>query len=483
MMGQGASNYHHTKRNVNLYFLYVFIFGVIVYLKQIEALFEEHSQVQILDPEGALDSSIWKFLKQKSRVSVVSEQVQQKIQRTVAPFWQQRLISLENKEAILVKNFLLDSKFFLQSDLWVDDEALAKTHPEMLEEALELAFLTPKILDRSLLSLSNGELRRVLLMRMWMEKTEWVYFDDLFGGLDFYFRPILRESVLKMSHYALKFLIRTPRVEEIILNLPAFECVDGKFKPCLAQKLEAKDSKPRILPVNYEFVKLKEPNNKGSVLFDLEDIGVSFGKTPVIQNLTWKVYEGQHWVVMGENGAGKSTLLSLLSADHPQIYKNRVKLLGKVPGKSLNIWEHKEQLGFFSPEMALHFQSDWSVFDLLLSGFVLPFGHLKQAANEERNQVLSLCSKMGFKIPKVLFSELNPIEKRVLLILRAAIKKPRVLILDEPFQGMALQYRERILDLLDSLSIRSTLILVSHYQNEWPSCMTHLLKMPKFSLT
>jgi molybdate transport system ATP-binding protein len=58
-------------------------------------------------------------------------------------------------------------------------------------------------------------------------------------------------------------------------------------------------------------------------------------------------------------GAGKSTLLALLSADHPQIYKNDIVLLGERPGKGLDVWAHKEKLGFFSPELALQYREDF----------------------------------------------------------------------------------------------------------------------------
>ena len=80
------------------------------------------------------------------------------------------------------------------------------------------------------------------------------------------------------------------------------------------------------------------------------------------------------------------------------------------------------------------------------------------------------------------YRDLSPIDKRVVLMARAAIRPPKVLLLDEPTQGLKGEYRDKIFSLLQLLSKETTIILVSHYEEEWPPCMTHLLRMPKFSM-
>ena len=132
--------------------------------KRFEALIEMFPQVQIFSTEGEdLDRVITHFLNQRENVSTMSEAMQRKIQQALAPFFQQRFISLHDAEAPLVRNLLLDKKFFLQTDRYIDDMAWPLTDPEKLGEALNIADLAEGILDRKLLSLSNGELRRVLL--------------------------------------------------------------------------------------------------------------------------------------------------------------------------------------------------------------------------------------------------------------------------------------------------------------------------------
>ncbi|HOG68733.1 MAG TPA: ATP-binding cassette domain-containing protein [Fibrobacteraceae bacterium] len=450
----------------------------------IESLLKEYKQVQILEvPFNPVDPILWSFLKKQERLSVVSERIQRKIQRALAPFWQQRFISIENKEAPLVRHFLLSPLFFLQTDLVVEDTPFPKTNPALLSEALQKASLPESVLDRTLLSLSNGELRRILLARVWMENPEWVYFNDLFGGLDAAYRPYLEECVLKMVHSDVKMVIRLAREEEVMPLIPAFVYENGKFV-LLEKKREGalKSEQVKKSYSEYEIEKLTSSAVEGKLLFDLKNVNVCFGETEVIQNLSWQVRSGEHWVVMGPNGAGKSTLLALLSADHPQIYKNDIMLLGERPGKGLDVWAHKEKLGFFSPELALQYREELTLQEVLCTGFSTSLGLFKEPVFEEREKANEWLHFLGFEDTKVAFSSLTLIEKRLVLIARAAIKPPSVLILDEPTQGMDAKHRAKIFNWLDYLSSSTTIILVSHYLNEWPKCMTHILHMPKFSM-
>lgn len=473
--------------------------------KRFEALIEKFPQVQIFSTEGEdLDRVITHFLNQRENVSTMSEAIQRKIQQALAPFFQQRFISLHDEEAPLVRNLLLNKKFFLQTDRYIDDMAWPETDPDKLDEALKIADLLPAILDRKLLSLSNGELRRVLLARMWMEKPEWVYFNDLFGGLDPEYRAHLAGCVAELARSrgaGLKIAVRLAREDELLPEIPAFVYADktftqyeGKLPEAAAQpKFTKKELK------DYEVVELQtgrsrvEPGmttdapgmtseNNAEVLFDLKNVNVRFGETDVLKNLNWTVRKGEHWAVMGENGAGKSTLLGMLTADHPQIYNNDITLLGERPGRGLNIWDHKAKLGFFSPELALQYREDLSILEVLLTGFT---PNLCKAANptwEEKSKAREWLKYLGFEDVNQNIRTLSPIDKRLVLMARAAIRPPKILLLDEPSQGLKGEYREKIFHLLQLLSTETTIILVSHYEEEWPPCMTHLLRMPKFSL-
>lgn len=461
-----------------------------------EALIEKFPQVQIFSTDGAdLDRVITHFLNQRKNVSTMSESMQRKIQQALAPFWQQRFISLHDSEAPLVKNLLLNKKFFLQTDRYIDDVPFPETDPAKLDEAMVIADLPMGILERKLLSLSNGELRRVLLARMWMEKPEWVYFNDLFGGLDPEYRVHLAGCVAGLAKRGnLNVVVRLAREDELIPEIPAFVFENKVFKE-YAGSLPDVAAQPKFRKAeltDYEVVCLAKPQSERAsdliphtsspeVLFDLRNVNVRFGETTVIRNLNWQVRKGEHWVVMGENGAGKSTLLGLLTADHPQIYGNDITLLGERPGHGLNIWDHKAKLGFFSPELALQYREDLSLLEVLCTGFTPNLCKADNTTWEERAKAKEWLAYLGFEDPEENVRKLSPIDKRVILMARAAIRPPQVLLLDEPSQGLEKGYRDKFFHLLDLLSKETTIILVSHYEEEWPPCMTHLLRMPRFS--
>ena len=503
------------------------IFGRMEF-KRFEALIEMFPQVQIFSTEGEdLDRVITHFLNQREKVSTMSEAVQRKIQQALAPFFQQRFISLHDAEAPLVRNLLLDKKFFLQTDRYIDDMAWALTDPNKLGEALNIADLAEGILDRKLLSLSNGELRRVLLARMWMESPEWIYFNDLFGGLDPEYRAHLAGNVVELAKRPnLNVVVRLAREDELLPEIPAFVYADKTFTQ-YAGELPKAASAPKFKKAElkgYEIVDLRagkgdavpqqvrddkesgmtEKNEgcsthlsslKGSeasdlkpqtssaeILFDLKHVNVRFGDTDVLKDLNWTVRKGEHWAVMGENGAGKSTLLGMLTADHPQIYNNDITLLGERPGHGLNIWDHKAKLGFFSPELALQYREDLNLLEVLCTGFTPNLCRAENITWEEKAKAREWLKYLGFEDTSISIRKLSPIDKRLVLMARAAIRPPKVLLLDEPTQGLKGEYREKLFHLLQLLSTETTIILVSHYEEEWPPCMTHLLRMPKFSL-
>ena len=491
------------------------IFGRMEF-KRFEALIEMFPQVQIFSTEGEdLDRVITHFLNQREKVSTMSEAMQRKIQQALAPFFQQRFISLHDVEAPLVRNLLLDKKFFLQTDRYIDDMAWPETDSEKLGEALTMADLAEGILDRKLLSLSNGELRRVLLARMWMESPEWVYFNDLFGGLDPEYRAHLACSVTDLAKRPnLKIVVRLAREDELLPEIPAFVYAnkmfmqyDGelpkvaaapKFKKAELRGYEIVDLRKQTRDERRETKAVRQAHRpyvilsgatdltahspSAEILFDLKHVNVRFGDTDVLKDLNWTVRKGEHWAVMGENGAGKSTLLGMLTADHPQIYNNDITLLGERPGHGLNIWDHKAKLGFFSPELALQYREDLSLLDVLCTGFTPNLCRAENITWEEKAKARDWLKYLGFEDPSISIRKISPIDKRLVLMARAAIRPPKVLLLDEPTQGLKGEYREKLFHLLQLLSTETTIILVSHYEEEWPPCMTHLLRMPKFSL-
>jgi molybdate transport system ATP-binding protein len=458
----------------------------------LDSLLERYPQIQMIgNPGSGKSSALCEFMSGKARCALFSVDLQKKIQRALAPFWQQRFISLRDDDAPRVRDLLLRPKFYLHSEHFVEDHPFPVTDPERLEEALSIAALPDTILKCKLLSLSNGELRRVLLARTWMENPECIVFDDLFGGLDSLYRVHLSRCVLNMAASGVKMVISLQRESELLPRIPAFVFREGVFVP---YEGELPDAIPEEKAVSesvdghmfsddtYVVETLRMVASPGKTLFALCHVNIHYGNTEIIRDLSWQVRAGEHWVVMGPNGAGKSTLLALLSADHPQIYDNDIALLGKKPGQGLNVWEHKAEIGFFSPELAVQYREKLNLTEVLCTGYTPALGLFRAPTWEERKKAREWLTLFGFTDAERSFDSLSVTEKRLVLIARAAIRPPQVLILDEATQGMDVEFRTRLFDLLQFLSERTTLIFVTHYEQEWPPCMTHVLRMPKFSL-
>ncbi|MCK9182374.1 MAG: ATP-binding cassette domain-containing protein [Fibrobacteraceae bacterium] len=451
----------------------------------LDSLLEKFPQIQMIGAVGSGKSRVLReFAEKHEKVALSSTEIQRRIQRALAPFWQQRFISLRDDDAPRVRDLLLKPKFFLNSEHYVEDDPFAPTDPDRLESALQMANLPETVLKVKLLSLSNGELRRILLARLWMESPDYILFDDLYGGLDPEYRVRLAIAVMKMAETGVKMVIGLQRKEELFPKIPAFVYENGVFSEYTGElpKEMPMDTPAEKKLMTYAVEILNKPESTGEVLFDLKHVHVRYGSTNVLNDLTWQVKKGEHWVVMGPNGAGKSTLLAILSADHPQMYGNDITLFGKKPGNGLNIWEHKAQIGFFSPELATQYREKLNIAEVICTGYTAGLGLFTPPSWEEVGKAKDWLAKFGFNNPERSFESLSATERRLVLIARAAIRPPKALILDEPTQGMDADFRDRLFGLLEFLSKETTIILVTHYDEEWPHCMTHLLRMPKFSL-
>jgi len=368
------------------------------------------------------------------KTSLFSSDLQRKIKKALSRFWQERFISLEDEDSPTARDFLLENPFFLNSDHFVESEPFPKTNPALLNEALELAGFPEQILSQKLTSLSNGELRRLMFARNYMEEPDLWILDDPFGGLDPSYREFLAERIKLFQKKGIEMQINLKREEYPSANWEKFPSLRGV------------------------------PEGRGVLLFALKKLCVAFGSKKIIENLDLEIYKGQHWAITGPNGSGKSTLLGILSGDHPQIYNNDLELLGQKVKNGFSISKHKAKIGFFSPEMALQISRRSTVLEILLENFPQP------VLTEEKKAVLSLISDLDLnKELNTPLKNLNEEQLKLVLIARAISKNPQVLILDEVPQGLC--------KLLDKISEKTTLIFTTHYPDEMPKCVTNELRL------
>ena len=212
----------------------------------------------------------------------------------------------------------------------------------------------------------------------------------------------------------------------------------------------------------------------------MNHVTVRYGPTVILRNLNWRVHNDQHWAVMGPNGAGKSTLMALISADHPQAYANQIFLFGQRRGSGESIWEIKRHIGMVSFEQQVRYQAAITAFEVVLSGFFDSIGLFRLASAGQRRHTWDWIQRLGLeKLAPTPFTRLSQGERRLALLARAVVKRPRVLILDEPCQGLDPVNRRRVLRAVDQVAQAGCqLIFVTHHPGELPQCITHQLHLP-----
>jgi len=227
---------------------------------------------------------------------------------------------------------------------------------------------------------------------------------------------------------------------------------------------------------------VKPSDSIADTLVELKNVTVRYDKAVILDNVSWTVRQGESWALLGPNGAGKSTLLSLILGDNPQAYVNQVVVLGKRRGSGESIWHLKRRIGTVSPELHLHFNIAASCFEVVASGFYETVGLFEQPTRGQKQKVLQWLRrfKMGDLQNTPLFA-LSLGEQRMALLARALVKQPRLLILDEPCQGLDAAHRQLFLETLDGLLRQGavTAVYVTHRADEIPKSIRRVLRLDK----
>ena len=193
------------------------------------------------------------------------------------------------------------------------------------------------------------------------------------------------------------------------------------------------------------------------------------GGRSILQDLSLNIAPLQHTLVTGENGAGKSTLLGLITGDCPQCFSNDVSVFGYRRGTGESVWEIKRHLGLVSNDLHRRYTVRCDVLAAVCSGFHDSIGVYDPVSDFQVRLAREWLAAVGMEAKASLpLHSLSYGEQRLVLIARAMVKSPLLLVLDEPTQGLDEMNRGRILDFLTSIEARrhSTLLFVSHRQDE-----------------
>ncbi|AYY66837.1 ABC transporter ATP-binding protein [Staphylococcus hominis] len=210
--------------------------------------------------------------------------------------------------------------------------------------------------------------------------------------------------------------------------------------------------------------------SRGDHLINLKHIyKQKHGKT-ILNDLNWHIETGDNWILYGVNGAGKTTLLNIMNA-YESVSQVEIEMFEMVPGKKGYSAENvRQHIGFVSHSLLEKFQDGEKVIDVVLSGIFKSIGLYKEYSDEhikEAEKLLNLVGMLSYKDQYLGY--LSTGQKQKVMIARALIHQPDVLILDEPASGLDFLAREQLLYLLENLNktyAHLTMIYVTHVIEE-----------------
>jgi molybdate transport system ATP-binding protein len=333
---------------------------------------------------------------------------------------------------------------------WYDWEAwdspLASEWMALCDDALLKRLGIGHLRGRHLNQLSSGEFRKLRIAVALASHPQELLLKDPYAGLDADSRKSLAELIASMPELR---VLPPPATatDGLLLKMPEGPWLDPGA-PDIIAKLEAAH--------------------------------VAYGQLKVFQNLNWRIKRGERWRLSGPNGSGKSTLLALLQGDHPQAYSNTLSLFGTPRGGGESIWEIKSRIGSFSPELHAHFPRGLSIRHTLLSGFFESMGLFRRPSQAQERAAEAWLQAFGLQaLAETPFGQAGFNEQRLALLARALVKRPALLLLDEPSQGLNAAGSALLRGCLESLcaSAEGSLVLVSHREEDLPAGITHTLSL------
>ena len=311
---------------------------------------------------------------------------------------------------------------------------------------------------RQLRTFSSGERKKAFLKYCINQNPDYIILDNPLDHLD--------QNSRKELHIQL---------EELAKNVALIQLVNRMtdLLPFITNKRQINDNSFVLSPLttipieqSFSLKPIPKPittiNYPHSILIQMNNLKVSYEERPILNNINWTIKKGEFWQLIGPNGSGKSTILSLITGDNPKGYGQDLHLFGKKKGSGESIWDIKKNIGQFSTAMIDLFQKNHTVEQMILSGFFDSIGLYIQPSTLQIKLMQEWLDFLNMNhLKKTDFINLSVGQQRVIMIIRAVLKHPPLLILDEPTEGLDDENVILVTQLISHLAKETNIAIIS----------------------
>lgn len=348
------------------------------------------------------------------------------------------------------------------------------------------------ILRRGLRFTSTGEMRKTLLIRAILNNPALLILDSPLDGLDLASQADMRQIIDELLLTRMNVLLLCRQPEDVpqgishVLVLDQGQVIRAGSR---ADTLAAPEVVALMNPPTADLGQLPPPYPRpyelpaSGPLVVLRDVAVSYGELTVLRQVNWVMGRDTHCCVSGPNGCGKTTLLSLITGDNHKAYGQDITLFGIRRGSGESVWDIKQKYGKLDTQLHLNYVRGMRVVEVVVSGFFDTIGLYDDWGDQQRDIADQWLAALGLAdYSRESFDALSFGLQRMVLLARAMVKSPVILLLDEPTLGLDGHHRRLMLRAIDHIAANSDtrIIFVSHCAGEVPSCINqHLVFEPR----
>ncbi len=329
-----------------------------------------------------------------------------------------------------------------------------------------------KSLNRSLKSMSSGEQKKVFLQYLLAQKFDFIILDNPFDNLDIATRENLKTRFCEASEKTI-FIQLVHRERDLLPFIENIITVDNKHNFILQPDKQAFLRAYHLSQENHFVGKIPPPLRFYEVLqhelIKFQNVQVYYNEKPILQDITWTIRKGEFWHLRGPNGSGKTTILSMITGDNPKGYGQNLTLFGIKKGSGESVWTIKENIGYVTPSMTDLFSTRHTLEQMLISGFHDSIGLYVYPTDSQADTAHSWLKLIEMEdLSNKLFYLLSAGQQRMALVIRAMIKHPPLLILDEPIAGLDDYHSLLVVSLINKIADESntSILYVSHQEEK-----------------